>query len=98
MLLEIQVMPNPSGTPDDRYRHVDAAIAVIQASGLHYEVHAMGTVIEGTPDELWPLMRRVHDAALGAGADRVTTMIKASQSADVTGQSTIASLTSKLRA
>ncbi|MGQ3053944.1 MAG: thiamine-binding protein [Roseateles sp.] len=34
---------------DDRYKHVDAAMAVIQASGLRCEVHALGTVVEGPP-------------------------------------------------
>ncbi len=97
MLLEIQVMPNPSGTADDRYHNVDAAIAVIQQSGLKYEVHAMGTVVEGTPDEIWALARRAHDAALAAGADRVSSAIKVSQSADPATQSTIASLTGKFR-
>ena len=33
--------PRPVGTADDRYKHVDAAIAVIQASGLRYEVHGL---------------------------------------------------------
>ena len=98
MLLEIQVMPNPSGTPDDRYHNVDAAIAVIQASGLKYEVHAMGTVVEGSPDEIWSLARQAHEAALAAGADRVSSAIKVSQAADPVMQSTIASLTGKFRA
>ena len=34
MIAEIQVIPRPAGTTEDRYKHVDAAIAVIQASGL----------------------------------------------------------------
>ena len=38
MLAEIQVLPNPPGTTDDYYRHVEAAIAVIQSSGVTYEV------------------------------------------------------------
>ena len=98
MLLEIQVLPTPVGTPDDRYRNVDAAIAVIAASGLKDEVDAMGTTVEGPPDEVWAVARAAHEACLAVGADRVMTMIKASQSADPATQSTITSLTGKYRA
>ena len=31
MIVELQVLPTPSGTPEDRHAHVEAAIAVIQA-------------------------------------------------------------------
>ncbi len=98
MILEIQVLPNPPGTPDDRYRHVEAAIAVVAGSGLRYEVDALGTTVEGAPDDVWPLARRVHEATLAAGASSVVTIIKAAQSADLATQSTIDSLTSKFRA
>src|SRR5262245_41018450 len=70
MIAEIQVAPRPSGTAEDRYKYVDAAIAVIQASGLKYEVHGMGTVVEGPPEKVWPLLQAVHQATLEAGADR----------------------------
>ena len=60
MIAEIQVIPRPAGTASDRYKHVDAAIAVIQASGLRHEVHGMGTVIEGPADKVWPLLQAVH--------------------------------------
>ena len=75
MLAQIQVSPRPSGTDDDRYAYVDAAIAVIQQSGLVYEVGAMGTTIQGTPDQLWPLLRAVHEATVLAGASATVTGI-----------------------
>lgn len=81
MIAEIQVIPRPAGTADDRYKHVDAAIAVIQASGLHYEVHGMGTVIEGPPEKIWPLLQAVHQATLDAGAERTLSLIKVSGAA-----------------
>ena len=31
MLMEIQCLARPVGTPENRYQHVEAAIAVIQA-------------------------------------------------------------------
>jgi uncharacterized protein YqgV (UPF0045/DUF77 family) len=78
MLAEIQVIPRPAGTADDRYKHVDAAIAVIQASGLTYEVHGLGTVVEGPPEKIWPLLQAVHEATLEAGAERTLSIIKVS--------------------
>jgi uncharacterized protein YqgV (UPF0045/DUF77 family) len=81
MIAEIQVIPRPLGTPEDRYRNVDAAIAVIQASGLKYEVHGMGTVVEGPPEKIWPLLQAVHQATLDAGAEHTLSMIKVSSGA-----------------
>jgi len=85
MLAEIQVVPRPAGTADDRYRHVDAAIAVIQASGLRYEVHGLGTVVEGPPEKVWPLLQAVHQATLESGAERTLSIIKVSSGAAAGG-------------
>ena len=97
MLVEIECLPNPPGNEDSRYAHVEAAIAVIQESGLRYEVDALGTTIEGEPEALWPLVRRVHEACLAAGANNVISVVKFAQSADEASGSTIDSLTSKFR-
>jgi uncharacterized protein YqgV (UPF0045/DUF77 family) len=80
MLVEIQCLPTPAGTPDDPHAHVEAAIAVIQASGLRYEVGALGTTLEGEPDEVWPLLRRIHEACLEAGAEGEITLVKVAES------------------
>ena len=82
ILAEIQCLPTPAGTPDDRHAHVEAAIAEIQRAGVHHEVGALGTTLEGEPDVVWPLLRRVHDACLAAGADTVITNIKVYGAAD----------------
>lgn len=85
VIAEIQVIPRPAGTVEQRYRHVDAAIAVIQASGLRYEVHALGTVVEGPPEKIWPLLQAVHEATLAAGAERTLSVIKVSSAAQAGG-------------
>ena len=87
LIAEIQVIPRPVGTAADRYKHVDAAIAVIQASGLRYEVHGMGTVIEGPADKVWPLLQAVHQATLESGSERTLSIIKVSGSAQAGGPS-----------
>ena len=74
MIVEIECLPTPPGTPDVQFEHVEAAIAVIQNSGLKYEVGALGSTVEGDPDELWPLMRRVHEACLESGAESLVSV------------------------
>ena len=85
VIAEIQVLPSPIGTERDRYKHVDAAIAVLQASGLKTEVHALGTVVEGPPEKVWPLLQAVHQATLEAGASRTMTVIKVSSGREAGG-------------
>jgi len=82
ILAEIQCLPTPAGTPDDRHAHVEAAIAEIQRADVHHEVGALGTTLEGEADVVWPLLRRVHDACLAAGADTVISSIKVYGAAD----------------
>lgn len=85
VIAEIQVIPRPAGTAESQYKHVDAAIAVIQASGLKYEVHGMGTVVEGPPERIWPLLQAVHQATLESGAERTLSVIKVSSGAKAGG-------------
>ena len=96
MIVELQCLASPAGTADDPYRHIDAAIAVVEGSGLNYEVSALGTTVEGAPDAIWPLLREAHEACLRAGAAGVVTVIKVEQTAGPEGP-TMASLTGKFR-
>ncbi len=76
MIAEIQCLPFPPGTPESRFAHIEAAIRVIQESGLRYEVGKLGTTVEGTPDEIWPLLRQVHEACVRSGASAVVSILK----------------------
>jgi len=98
VIVEIQVLPSPPGTANDRWGHVDAAIAVIEASGLHYEVGPLGTSIEGEPDAVWPLLRAVHEATLRSGADGVVSVVKVEQTRTAATQPSIDDLVGKFRA
>jgi uncharacterized protein YqgV (UPF0045/DUF77 family) len=68
VIAEIQVVPSPPGTAENPHAHVEAAIAVLQSSGLSYEVGALGTTLEGEADAVWATLRAAHDAMLAAGA------------------------------
>jgi len=96
MIAEIQVLPRPSGTDDDPHAFVEAAIAAIGASGVHHEVSALGTTLEGTPDEVWAVLRAAHEATLAVGATFTISFIKLAEGVD-DGGPTMDRLTRKFR-
>ena len=96
MIAELQVLPRPSGTPDDPHAHVESAIAMLAASGLHHEVSALGTTLEGPPDAVWAALRAAHEATLAAGADFTISVIKLAEGVDDQGP-TMDRLTTKFR-
>jgi uncharacterized protein YqgV (UPF0045/DUF77 family) len=85
MIIEIHVAPNPPGTDESRYEHIEAAIAEAQDCCLNYEVGALGTTVEGPDDELWALLRRMHEATLKSGASSVITNVRIAQQAEDDG-------------
>ena len=97
MIAELQCLPRPGGTPDDPHAHVEAAIAVIGASGLTYEVGPLGTSIEGPSDQVWTVLRAAHEACLAAGADTAIAVIKVFEAADASNDRTMQSLVAKFR-
>ena len=92
VIAEIQVAPSPPGTADDPHAHVEAAIAVIKASGLHAEVGALGTTLEGDADTVWATLRAAHEAMIAAGATGGISHVKIA-----TVNRTMDSLTHKFR-
>lgn len=85
MIAEIQCLPTPAGTPESTYAHIEAAIAVVSASGLAYEVGALGTTVEGPAEAVWTVLRRAHEATLASGASSVVTVLKVFESAHAVG-------------
>jgi uncharacterized protein YqgV (UPF0045/DUF77 family) len=92
IIAEIQVAPSPAGTAEDPHAFVEAAIAVITASGLRSEVGALGTTIEGEADAVWATLRGAHEAMLAAGATSGISHVKIA-----TVNRTMDSLTHKFR-
>ena len=71
-ILEISVVP--LGTHDTSLSgHLAGIPKVLRASGLRYEIHPMGTVVEGTAEALFALAARLHHAGFERGARRVST-------------------------
>jgi uncharacterized protein YqgV (UPF0045/DUF77 family) len=92
VIAEIQVAPSPPGTADDPHAFVEAAIAVIKASGLRSEVGALGTTLEGEADAVWATLRAAHEAMIAAGATSGISHVKIA-----TVDRTMDSLTHKFR-
>jgi uncharacterized protein (TIGR00106 family) len=72
--VSFQVLPQVPG--GDTYPVVDQAIAVVQQSGVKYEVGPMETTMEGELDELLEIVKRAQQACIDAGAKRVMTLVK----------------------
>lgn len=63
-------------TGDDLTPFIDAAIEIVQKSGLKYEVEALGTTLEGELDQVLDVIRQAHQAVMNLGAGRVLTEIR----------------------
>jgi uncharacterized protein (TIGR00106 family) len=56
VLLEMSIAPLGQGESVSRY--VADCVRLIDASGLDYELHSMGTIVEGELEQVLDLMRR----------------------------------------
>ncbi len=72
--LSLQVIPNVAD--ELVYPVVDKVIAMIDQSGLTYEVGPMETTIEGELDELMEIVKKAQDICVKEGATRVISMVK----------------------
>ena len=75
MIAQLSVYPIGEGTSLGRF--VRKGVAVIEASGLPYEVGGMSTSIEAPDlDTLFDLIKKVHAAHVAEGAQRVVIDLK----------------------
>ena len=73
VLLEFSMSPLEKGESVGQY--VARSLEIIDNSGLDYELHAMGTIVEGELDQVLDLMRRCFEA-MAADCDRITCTAK----------------------
>lgn len=97
MLAELSVVPLDKGHTG-MSRYVAESIKIIQESGLDYEIHAMGTLIEGPSDRVFEVIRKCHENMV-AQSDRVVTSVKIDdkKGAEGTIRRKVASVEEKLR-
>ena len=73
--MEISVYPLGTGNPSVS-REVSAIFEVLDTCGLPYEISVMGTIVEGKPDEIFLLARKLHDIVFSDTVKRAVTIIK----------------------
>lgn len=73
VLLEFSI--SPLGKGDSVGQYVARSLKIIDASGLDYRLHAMGTIIEGEIDDVIEVLKKCLEA-MAADCDRVTCTAK----------------------
>ena len=96
MLVEFSVVP--LGTGEHVSEYVAEVLKLVDESGLDYRLHAMGTNVEGSWDEVMTLIRRCHEQVAKRCA-RVYTQIKIDDFRGRTGAMTskVAAVEGRLR-
>jgi uncharacterized protein (TIGR00106 family) len=95
VLLEMSMTPLGKGESVSPY--VAECVELIDASGLDYELHAMGTIVEGELAEVLDLMRRCIEQ-VATHSDRVSCAAKLDYRRGASGRikSKVASVEQKL--
>ena len=73
VLLEFSI--SPLGKGDSVSEYVARSLEIIDASGLDYELHAMGTIVEGELSEVLSLMQKCMEA-MASDCDRISCTAK----------------------
>ncbi|NTV41694.1 MAG: MTH1187 family thiamine-binding protein [Syntrophobacteraceae bacterium] len=74
-VVEISIVPlGIQGTSLSSY--VARALKVLGRSRLRYELTGMGTIISGDLDEIWSVLREMHESCFAGEANRVLTTIR----------------------
>lgn len=73
MLAEFSIVP--IGKDVSLSKYVAKSLDLIDKSGLGYRINPMGTVVEGSWDEVMGLIKKCHDVILKE-SERVVTTIK----------------------
>lgn len=75
MIINLSLQIVPVNTVD-AYPIIDAAINVVQKSGLKHEVQPFATLLEGPLNEVMEVAMRAKDAALEAGGEELVVNIQ----------------------
>jgi len=97
MLAEFSITPiDKEGKGLSEY--IAKTINIIKESGLQYELHAMGTLVEGDAEQVFELIKKCH-LNMAHFSDRVSTSIKIDDRKGATGRlkGKVASVENKLK-
>ena len=71
----LTITPLGTATPSVS-RYVAGCERILRESGLKHELTAMGTIIEGDLEAIFPVIRKMHESPFRDGALRVSTSIR----------------------
>ncbi len=74
VIVDLCVVPMGVGVSVSKY--VAMCQDVLESAGLKNNLHAYGTNIEGSYDEVFAAIKKCHEVIHEAGAPRITTTIK----------------------
>ncbi|WP_312755831.1 thiamine-binding protein [Rummeliibacillus suwonensis] len=74
-LISVQILPKTENY-EDVIPFVDAAIKVIDESGVKYEVHPLETTMEGDISALMAIIKKMNDKMIELGCVNVITQVK----------------------
>ncbi len=74
VIVDFTVVPVGAGLSLSPY--IARVEQILNEAGLHHELHANGTNVEGEWDEVMAAIRRCHEALHGMGVPRIHTDIK----------------------
>jgi uncharacterized protein (TIGR00106 family) len=75
-IVEVTIAPMGTGTPGIS-QYVAACHKVLEkAQDLKYQLTPMSTIIEGDLDRILEVIRQMHEVPFGAGAPRVSTLLR----------------------
>lgn len=74
--VNVELCVVPIGVGVSLAPYIAACQRVLAESGLHYQLHAYGTNIEGDWDAVFAAVRRCHEAVHAMGAPRIFTSLK----------------------
>ncbi len=80
VIIDLTIVPIGVGVSLSRY--VAACQRVLEASGLHYELHANGTNVEGAWDDVFAAVKRCHEVLHDMGVPRISTSVRAGTRTD----------------
>jgi uncharacterized protein (TIGR00106 family) len=85
-IVEVTIIPIGTGTTSLSSYVADLVKELEQApESIHYELTAMSTIIEGSLEDLFNVIRRLHELPFLNGAARVSTSIKIDDRRDIAG-------------
>lgn len=83
-ILELTLVPIGTGSTSVS-GYVAQASKILKDSGIKHQLNPMGTVLEGEPDELFDLVRKMQEEVFNTGAIRVYSVIKMDDRRDKEG-------------